>query len=220
MKQTRIKLVKCLQIYKKRDTSKNWTAGYHSASLFISKSCKTSDVELAKKFAMIWYKETVIPKLQNKLQTSTKSKVIDFVFDKCTLLGSSKWNSETYSFPDLPVCMTKQAGVYFVVSGKKILKVGKADGSKGLQTRLSSYRLNNRSRVWGNFPDQFTVTLNEKMTTLLKNKTLSFYYFEIPKKETTLEGFKVQTCMARSFEKELSIHARLQGHPMTLSGSD
>jgi hypothetical protein len=216
MSETRLKLDKCLHIYKDTTRSKNWTVFYHSASLFISKTCKTSDIEDAKKFAKKWYKEVVLPKLQN----NTNSKVIDFVRQKCKLLGSAKWDSETYRFPDLPTCSSKHTGVYFIVLGKKILKVGKADGSKGLNGRLGNYRTNNRSRVWGKYPDQHLVVFDEKMTTLFKNKAVSFYYYEIPKKETILEGFKVQTCMARSFEKELSIQARLQGHPMTLSGSD
>jgi hypothetical protein len=196
--------------------SKNWYVRFESGSIRKERTCKTPDKEQAMKFAKKWFKEEIVPLLEN----NSKVKVIDFVMNKCTLLGKSKWDETTYGFSNLPPPPTKQTGVYFILHGKKIMKVGKADGVKGLYNRLSSYRGNNTSRVTGKYVDQFTVVLNEKMTTVLKNKSLSFYYYEIPKKETTLEGFKVQTCVARSFEKELSIQARLQGHPMTLSGSD
>lgn len=196
--------------------SPNWYVKFDFGATKKERTCKTPDQAEATKFAKKWYKEEIVPLLEN----NSKVKVIDFVLNKCTLLGKSKWDAETYGFSQLPKCPTKQTGVYFVLHGKKILKVGKADGAQGLYHRLYSYRCNNASRLRGNYIDSFTASLNKKMTTLLKNKSLSFYYYEIPKKETTLEGFKVQTCMARSFEKELSVQCRLQGHPMTLSASD
>lgn len=211
-----IRLDRCLCLVKYHKMSKNWYVRYESGGLRKEKTCKTDDIELATKFAKKFYKEEIVPLLQN----NSKVKVIDFIMDKCILLGQSKWDADTYSFSDLPICATRQSGVYFILHGKKVLKVGKADGMKGLHARLYSYRSNNKSRVVGKYADQFTAVLHEKMTTLLKGKKLSFYYYEIPKKETVLEGFKVHTCMARSFEKELSVQARLQGHPMTLSGSD
>jgi len=211
-----VKLAKNLSLLLYTQQSKNWYVRYESAALRKERTCKTSNKEEATKFANGWFKKEIMPLLEN----NSKVKVIDFVMSKCTLLGKSNWDETTYSFSNLPRVPTKQTGVYFVLHGRKIMKVGKADGAKGLYDRLSSYRSNNTSRVTGKYVDQFTVVLNEKMTTVLKNKMLSFYYYEIPKKETTLEGFKVQTCMARSFEKELSIQARLQGHPMTLSGND
>jgi len=212
-----IKEIRHLQIVLIPGQSKNWMAKFTKASHRYAKSANTTDEQKAIVFAKKWYKEKIVPMLQN----NSSVKVLDFVKQKCTLLGKSKWNSDQYGFLELSKCSTKQSGVYVIIHGNKIQKVGKADGVRGLQARLGNYASSNKSRITGKYVDQFTVRLNEKMNyPELKGKSLSFYYYEIPKKETTLEGFKVQTCMARSFEKELSIQARLQGHPMTLSGTD
>ena len=209
--------IRHLQISLVPGHSKNWMARYTKISHKCAKSTNTADEHKAIEYAKKWYKNTVLPTLQN----NSDIKVLDFVKQKCTLLGKSKWNHDEYGFLDLPRCLSSQSGVYFILHRNKIQKVGKADGAKGLQARLRNYASSNKSRVTGKYIDQFTISLNEKMASPeLKGKAVSFYYYEIPKKETTLEGFKVQTCMARSFEKELSIQARLQGHPMTLSGSD
>ena len=182
------------------------------------KTTKTKTKKEAEEFAVNWYKEVIVPQLKDR---QSDVKVVDLILNRCTFLGKSKWDSEECGFLQLPICQTKCSGVYFILFRKKVLKVGKADGAQGLYARLYSYRSKNKKRLQGKYPDQFTATFSEKMNSPeLKGKSLSFYYYEIPKIETTLEGFKVQTCMARSFEKELSIQARLQGHPMTLSGTD
>lgn len=180
---------------------------------------KTADRNKAEAFAIKWHKEYIVPLLEET--NNSEVKVIDFVMEKCTFLGKSKWNSEEYGFLDLPMCSTRKPGIYLILHGKKILKVGKADGAHGLYGRLYSYRSSNRHRVHGKYPDQFTVMLNNKMNLPeLSGKALSFYYYEIPKKRTILEGFEIESCVARSFEKQLSKQCRLQNHPMTLSGSD
>jgi hypothetical protein len=58
------------------------------------------------------------------------------------------------------------------------------------------------------------------MTSELEGKTMSFYFMETPKGDELFNGLQVEKCVARSVEKELSMLARLQGHPMLLSASD
>ena len=111
--------------------------------------------------------------------------------------------------------------MYLILFRNKVQKVGKADGVNGLQTRLRNYASRNKKRVTGKYIDQFTVSLNKKMSSPnLKGKAVSFYYYEVPKESGYEAGYKVDSCKARSLEKEISIQCRLQGHPMTLSASD
>lgn len=209
--------IKHLQIKLVPGQSKNWSAHYIKIGNQCSKTTKTADKNKALEFAVKWYKETIVPSLQK----SSKVNVSSFIKEHFTFLGKSKWNHQECGFLDLPTCPTKNSGVYVIMLNGKVLKVGKADGAKGLQYRLKSYASKNKSRITGKFADQFTIRLDSNMRSPeLSGKSLSFYYHATAKVEKEYHGIKVETCIARSLEKQLSILCRLQNHPMTLSGSD
>ena len=209
--------IRHLQITLIPGKSKNWMVRFTKIGHKSAKTTNTSDEQKAIAFAKKWYKTTIIPTLQN----NSGRKVLDFVKQDCTFLGKSKWNHDEYGFLDLPKCPSTHSGVYLILFRNKVQKVGKADGVNGLQARLRSYSSRNKKRVTGEYIDQFTVSLNKKMSSPnLKGKAVSFYYYEVPKESGYEAGYKVDSCKARSLEKEISIQCRLQGHPMTLSASD
>jgi len=140
-------------------------------------------------------------------------KLIDFVKQKATLHSVAKYNEENAQFK-MPIYQSKQPGVYFILLGDDIMKVGKADGRNGLKGRLNDYRAKNVIRL----PNDPTARLiHDIMTSELKDKTLEFYVYEIPMVESILEGYTIEMSRARSFEKILSKQAEDEGHSMLLS---
>jgi len=143
-------------------------------------------------------------------------KVIDFVKKKATFHSSTTYDETTAQFK-MPIYQSKTPGVYFILYGNDIMKVGKADGRNGLKGRLNDYRAKNVIRI----PNDPTAKLfHDIMTTKLKGKVLDFYVYEIPMLETLLEGYTIHMSRARSFEIALSKQANEEGHSMLLSSQN
>ena len=108
-------------------------------------------------------------------------------------------------------------GIYFFVESDNILKVGKADGERGIRGRLNDYRKKNITK--DGKPNTKTAELiDKKMRTLLKGKKIKVYVFEIPSKDEDIHGFKIKTNNARALELVLSRQAKDEGHQLHLSG--
>tara|TARA_B110000908_G_C10033694_1_gene348582 strand:+ start:212 stop:655 length:444 start_codon:yes stop_codon:yes gene_type:complete len=109
-------------------------------------------------------------------------------------------------------------GIYFILDGDDLLKIGKADGNTGLKGRISTYRTRLvRSYETG---DQTTILWHTVMTGNLKNKKLKMYVLPIDPIKVSFKGVEVNAMMARSLEKKLSELANIQGHSMMLSGQN
>lgn len=209
--------IRHLQIRLIPSQGKNWHAHFIKRGHVCSISTKTTDKDKAMKFAVSWYKETVLP----SMLSNDKINVLETIKKNFIFLGKSKWNSEEYGFRELPECPCVGPGVYAFMLDDDILKIGKADGVKGLQSRLKNYASKNKSRVTGIHQDRFTLKMNESMNSAkLKGKSISVHYYETKVLHTNELGIKVPMTSARQLEKQLSILARAQGHSMTLSGSD
>jgi len=142
--------------------------------------------------------------------------VIDFVKNRATFHSHMQYDESRMCFL-MDAYRSIETGIYFILDGDDILKVGKAEGKNGLSGRLGSYRSSQVTR----YPnDRTTQLLFKTMTTTHKDKILSMYVFPIPMSEVLFEGYTVKTSLARSFEETLSRQARLEGHSMTMSGQD
>ena len=109
-------------------------------------------------------------------------------------------------------------GIYFILDGDDLLKIGKADGNTGLKGRISTYRTRLvRSYETG---DQTTILWHTVMTGNLKSKKLKMYVLPIDPINVSFKGVEVNAMMARSLEKKLSELANIQGHSMMLSGQN
>tara|TARA_B110000444_G_C18596592_1_gene480997 strand:- start:144 stop:587 length:444 start_codon:yes stop_codon:yes gene_type:complete len=109
-------------------------------------------------------------------------------------------------------------GIYFILDGDDLLKIGKADGNTGLKGRISTYRTRLvRSYETG---DQTTILWHTVMTGNLKSKKLKMYVLPIDPIKVSFKGVEVNAMMARSLEKKLSELANIQGHSMMLSGQN
>ena len=109
-------------------------------------------------------------------------------------------------------------GIYFILDGDDLLKIGKADGNTGLKGRISTYRTRLvRSYETG---DQTTILWHTVMTGNLKSKKLKMYVLPIDPIKVSFKGLEVNAMMARSLEKKLSELANIQGHSMMLSGQN
>lgn len=150
--------------------------------------------------------------------SSPPSSVLNFVNKIARIHSNMQYDLTRCSFIMEPY-KNNASGVYFILDGDDILKIGKADGTNGLKGRIASYRANHSKRkMIGN-----DYTLNrfyELMTGEFNNKTLKMYVYEVPNKEIILEGYTVKADMARGLEKILSQQAKSEGHSMLLSGQD
>lgn len=143
-------------------------------------------------------------------------KVLDFIKEKAKYHCEMQWIDERKGF-DMEICRSESSGVYFILDGNDIMKIGKADGKRGLHLRLYSYRNNHVKRI----KVCRTVQLYDRvMNGELKGNPLSVYYFEMETPETLFEGYTVKSSIVRSFEETLSKQARAEGHSMLLSGQD
>ena len=126
----------------------------------------------------------------------------------------------------------KNPGIYFIcirVNGEIIiLKVGKAEGVKGISHRLSQYRSSGKNRVEGISEtgryDRSVVTIHLAMQHVYKKygkkAVMEVYTHEMPKLNIDYCGYNLESSHIRSLEKLLSIQATKEGHSMALSGQN
>lgn len=143
-------------------------------------------------------------------------KVLDFIKTKGKHHCEMQWLDNRKGF-DMEIYRSRSSGIYFILDGDNIMKVGKADGKGGLHSRLYSYRNDHTKRI----KVCRTVQLYDRvMNGELRGKTLSVYVFEMESPEVLFEGYTVKSSIVRSFEETLSKQARAEGHSMLLSGQD
>lgn len=135
-----------------------------------------------------------------------------------------KWNIKSYP--------NKNPGIYLIcvrVNGKlEILKVGKAEGVKGIYQRLSQYRSSGKNRVEGVSEtgryDRSVLTVHIAMQDVYKQYgkkvVMEIYTHEMPKLNIDYCGYTLESSHIRSLEKLLSLQAEKEGHSMTLSGQN
>jgi hypothetical protein len=126
----------------------------------------------------------------------------------------------------------KNPGIYFIcvcVDGELvILKVGKAEGAKGIWQRLSQYRSSGKNRVEGKSEtgryDRSVITIHLAMQEVYKKYgkkvVMKVYTHEMPKLNIDYCGYTLESSHIRSLEKLLSLQATKEGHSMTLSGQN
>ena len=151
-----------------------------------------------------------------------------FISKKCTFLSTMVYDPERYKWDMNLDGLSTTPGIYFIVRGSfdestkfDILKVGKADGKRGLRGRMQSYTSVSVNRKDS---DRTIMYVHDSMRSLLddngKHCELKLYYFAIPLETILFEGYKCETSVIRSFERSLSIKAGEEGHSMLLSGQD
>ena len=144
--------------------------------------------------------------------------VLEFIKLYATPHDEMSYDSSRMGF-DMKQSEINSPGVYFFVESDNILKVGKADGGRGIQGRLNDYRKKNLTKE--GLPNSRTAELiDRKMKTVLKGKKIQVYIYETPSKEENIEGFIIMSNNARAFELVLSRQAREEGHSMHLSGQN
>lgn len=127
------------------------------------------------------------------------------------------WNLQNYP--------NKNTGIYIMCVERDdfmdILKIGKAEGNEGLYKRFSYYRATSINRV---DTDRCIMPIHNAMKEVEKRYgkgcEIHVYTLEIPKQETNFLGYSVESSFIRSFEKQLSLQAKREGHSMLLSGQD
>lgn len=158
----------------------------------------------------------------------TPLSVDNFISQKCTFLSTMVYDPEKYKWVMTLDGVSTAPGIYFIVrdsSNKStkfdILKVGKADGKRGLRGRMQSYTSDSSNRKdW----DRTIRYVHNAMRSLLDDTgehcEIKLYYFVIPMETTLFEGYTCETSVIRSFERNLSIKAGEEGHSLMLSGQD
>ena len=132
--------------------------------------------------------------------------------------GEMSYDSSRMGF-DMKQSEINNPGVYFFVESNNILKVGKADGERGIQGRLNDYRKKNLTKE-GKPNSRTAELIHRKMQTVLQGKKIKVYIYETPSKEENIKGFIIKSNSARAFELVLSRQAREEGHSMHLSGQN
>ena len=135
-----------------------------------------------------------------------------------------KWNIQKYP--------SKNPGLYFITvivdNEIVILKVGKADGVKGINHRLSQYRSSGKNRAEGKGKngkyDRTVITIHLAVQEVYKKYgkkvVMQLYTHEMPKLSVDYCGYSLESSHIRSLEKILSVQAKQEGHSMLLSGQD
>jgi hypothetical protein len=141
-------------------------------------------------------------------------KVLDFIKNTAVWHDEMKYDETRAAF-NMASSKNTDIGIYFIVYGKDILKVGKADGKKGLAGRIHDYRSSCKSRL---NRDNTARLINETMTSKKwKGKALEFYTYSVPEVEMNIHGYKIKLSGARSLEEQLSRQAEKEGHSLALS---
>ena len=141
--------------------------------------------------------------------------VLNFVRTKAIFHSKMRYSRERKSFDLLPLADTAH-GVYFILDGDDILKIGKADGKTGLSGSISTYRANLSSRKNDHTVNKFY----KNMLGPLMGKELEMYIYPLPPKSIEHEGYTLEGQMTRSLERILSIQAKSENNSMLLSGQD
>ena len=144
-----------------------------------------------------------------------KLSVLDFINTYAKFHSSMVYIPERKSF-NLAISDDDRPGIYFILNGEDILKIGKADGKNGLKGRIKSYKSNLSSRR----QDPTVARIYQAMTGVLKNQELSLYLLPLPPIRQQIMGYWLDLQMARSLEYQLSTQAKHEQHSMLLSGQD
>lgn len=140
--------------------------------------------------------------------------VLEFIKTKAIFHDTMTYNVARNSF-NMSICQITEPGVYFILDGDDIQKVGKADGRYGLKGRLNDYRADNFKRA--EFDKTAAKILRLFSKPKMRKKTLSMYVLPIPMVESVFEGYTVQMSRARSVEELLSRQAEQEGHSLLMS---
>ena len=138
---------------------------------------------------------------------------------KVTFYADMRYNPQKKSFDFvLPnqIELDKTHGIYFILDGGDILKIGKADGINGLRGRIKSYQANLKSRK----NDHTVDLIYSIMMGPLKDKELKMYIYPLPPEEVDHHGYILEAQITRSLERALSKQAKDECHSMLLSGQN
>lgn len=144
-----------------------------------------------------------------------KLTVLEFMRQNAKFHSLMSYSLARKSFSMEP-CNDETPGIYFIVNGDDILKIGKAEGRLGLKGRMQSYRSDLSTRR----NDHTVERICAAMTGPLDNCVLHMYILPTPTKTMDFKGLEIELQMARSLEAVLSRRARDEGHSMQLSGQD
>ena len=128
----------------------------------------------------------------------------------------------------IPILNTHSHGVYAIMLGNDILKLGKGDSNRkpkekgsarngGLRARIDSYRHVGKSQAEG---DPTGKLWHKIMSGPLAGKELQLLYMETPTTiiKDDLLGVDIVASTAREYERIISDMATRDGHSMLLSG--
>lgn len=141
-------------------------------------------------------------------------KVLEFIRSNAVRHDVIKYDGSRVAF-DIKPSKNTRMGIYFILHGKDILKVGKADGKKGLAGRIQDYRSSGKARL---HRDKTALLIHETMTSKKwDGETLEFYTYTLPEIEMSIHDYKIKLSGARSLEEQLSRQAEKEGHSLALS---
>jgi hypothetical protein len=158
--------------------------------------------------------------------------VLNFIKNHCVLHDVITYNYKEYKF-NMKQYPNKNPGIYIICRRNRgiltVLKVGKADGVKGLKQRLGQYISSGKKRVEGfkngGKYDRTVITMHLAMKKVSEiygaDCELEIYTHEMEMLDITyLKEFKLQASPVRSLELCLSKQAKKENHLMLLSGQD
>ncbi len=142
--------------------------------------------------------------------------VIDQIKRKANYYKSATYNAVENRW-DFPEIAETRKGVYiFVDKGRNdILKIGKADGKKGISQRLNEYQANSRGFL--NNPSSSASVIKRVQETELRQLEIEIYYIPIDPVQVTIAGFNVLASPARELECTLHDMALEEGHSLRFS---
>jgi hypothetical protein len=141
-------------------------------------------------------------------------KVLEFIKNNAVWHDEMKYDNTRMAF-DMASSKNTDIGIYFIVHGKDVLKVGKADGKKGIAGRIQDYRSSCKARI--NRDNTARLMYDTMTSKKWQGKALEFYTYSVPEVEMHIHGYRIKLSGARSLEEQLSRQAEKEGHSLALS---
>lgn len=139
--------------------------------------------------------------------------VIDLIKREATYHGAAVYDLDKHRW-EFSQIIESRKGVYIFIdsTNQDVLKVGKADGAKGLLQRLNEYRAESRRYLMN--PSSSASVIKRAQETGPQSLEIDIYYIPITPIEIEVAGVKLSASPARELEHALHKMARDEGHSL------
>ena len=146
---------------------------------------------------------------------STIMSVIEHIKKVAVRHGEAYYSMEEWCWKFNPVEETRKGVYIFVSKDGDILKVGKADGKRGLLGRLNEYWKPSKSFLKN--PSSSASVMKRVQEADRRVVDAVIYYIPLDPIQVTVSSFSIQATPARELEEFIAARAHEEGHSLLFS---